>query len=87
MSDSNDLTSPTGGAGDDGAGSRVGSADADRGNLDGTTAVNGPREDSLEQAKGNGSFNDASDKRTDDSDEARMASDAGDSGQDGGSMS
>ncbi|MDN5765242.1 MAG: hypothetical protein L0H96_16700 [Humibacillus sp.] len=61
-------------------------SDADRGNLDGTTASNGPREDSLEQAKGNGSFDDASDDRTDDTDEARMAADAGESGQDGGSM-
>lgn len=61
-------------------------SDADRGNLDGTTASNGPREHSLEQAQGNGSFDDASRDGTDDSDEARMASDAGDSGQDGGSM-
>ncbi|MEP7331515.1 MAG: hypothetical protein ABI692_05435 [Terracoccus sp.] len=62
-------------------------SDAERGNLDGSNASNGPREHSLEQAKGNGSFDDASDDVTDDSDEARMASDAGESGQDGGSMS
>lgn len=68
-------------------GSGVGVADADRGNLDGTTASNGPREHSLEQAKGNGSFGDASDADASDTDEARMASDAGESGQDGGSMS
>ena len=61
-------------------------SDAERGNLDGSSASNGPREHSLEQAKGNGSFDDASDDVTDDSDEARMASDAGESGQDGGSM-
>lgn len=61
-------------------------SDADRGNMDGTTASNAPREHSLEQAKGNGSFDDAADDRAPDSDEARMASDAGESGQDGGSM-
>ncbi len=66
-------------------------SDAERGNLDGSNASNGPREHSLEQAQGNGSFDDASHDSADDSagdsDEARMASDAGESGQDGGSMS
>lgn len=62
-------------------------SDAERGNLDGSSATNAPREHSLEQAKGNGSFDDASGDDAVDGDEARMASDAGESGQDGGSMS
>ncbi|OFE15725.1 hypothetical protein BA895_21655 [Humibacillus sp. DSM 29435] len=62
-------------------------SDAERGNLDGSSATNAPREHSLEQAQGNGSFDDASGDDAVDGDEARMASDAGESGQDGGSMS
>ncbi len=44
-------------------------------------------EDTIEQPQGNGSFDDASEGGTPDSDEARMASDAGGSAQDAGSMS
>jgi hypothetical protein len=55
--------------------------DASRGNLDGSTAVNEPRERSLDEAGGNGSFDDASEAGgTGDP----SASDAGDSGQDNG---
>ena len=54
-----------------------------RGNLDGSNAVDEPRDRSLDQAGGNGSFDDASDSG--DAGEADgTASDAGDSGQDNG---
>lgn len=53
--------------------------DADRGNLDGSNAVDEPRDRSLDQAGGNGSFEDASEQPGDGS-----ASDAGESGQDNG---
>ena len=53
--------------------------DADRGNLDGSTAVSEPRERALDEAGGNGSFDEASAGTGDTS-----ASDAGDSGQDNG---
>ena len=68
---------------DDSTPAGVEHSDGERGNLDGSNASNGPREHSLEQAQGNGAFDDASH----DSAEARMASDAGESGQDNGSMS
>ncbi|WP_404392835.1 hypothetical protein [Humibacillus xanthopallidus] len=55
--------------------------DANRGNLDGSTAVNEPRERSLDEAGGNGSFDDASE--TSGTGDA-AASDAGESGQDNG---
>ena len=88
MSSDTHDTDDTGdtGEGQDSTPTSVQKSDAERGNLDGTTASNAPREHSLEQAKGNGSFDDADDDRAPDSDEARMASDAGESGQDGGSM-
>ena len=54
--------------------------DADRGNLDGSNAVDEPRDRSLDQAGGNGSFDDASEQTGTESD----ASDLGDSGQDNG---
>ena len=54
--------------------------DADRGNLDGSNAVDEPRDRSLDQAGGNGSFDDASEQTGTESD----ASDLGDSGQDSG---
>ena len=62
--------------------------DADRGNLDGSTAVSEPRERSLDEAGGNGSFDDASEAtggtgRTGGTGDP-TASDAGDSGQDNG---
>lgn len=72
------------------------SDDADRGNLDGTTASNSPREESLDdakaqaQAQGNGSFDDGAfddAAGADGADAAQAASDAGGSGQDNGSMS
>ncbi|GAA2742572.1 hypothetical protein GCM10009868_13050 [Terrabacter aerolatus] len=53
--------------------------DADRGNLDGSNALDEPRNRSLDQAGGNGSFDDASEQSGDAS-----ASDAGESGQDNG---
>jgi len=54
--------------------------DADRGNLDGSNAVAEPRDRSLDQAGGNGSFDDASEQTGTESD----AADLGDSGQDNG---
>ena len=56
--------------------------DARRGNLDGSSPVAEPRDRSLDQAGGNGSFEDASEQPADapESD----ASDVGDSGQDNG---
>jgi hypothetical protein len=59
--------------------------DAARGNLDGSNAVAEPRDRSLDQAGGNGSFDsvgsvDSRDTGVDDA----TASDAGDSGQDNG---
>jgi hypothetical protein len=62
--------------------------DATRGNLDGSTAVNASRERALDEAGGNGSFDDASDASdgyvaADGTGDA-SASDAGDSGQDNG---
>ena len=56
--------------------------DVHRGNLDGSTAVNEPRERALDEAGGNGSFDDASAARGGTGDTS--ASDAGDSGQDNG---
>ena len=56
--------------------------DADRGNLDGSTAVSGPRERALDEAGGNGSFDDATAGTGGTGDPS--ASDAGDSGQDNG---
>jgi len=67
---------------------QVSGEDADRGNLDGSTPVSESRERALDQAGGNGSFDDASDRS--DAYEATdgtgdpSASDAGDSGQDNG---
>ncbi|GGN03162.1 hypothetical protein GCM10009721_33020 [Terrabacter tumescens] len=52
--------------------------DADRGNLDGSNAVDEPRDRSLEQAGGNGSFDDVSDRPN------GAESDVVDSGQDNG---
>lgn len=64
--------------------------DEQRGNLDGSTAADGPRDESLDQARGNGSF-DSSDEvpagQPHDEPAAGEAADAGDSGQDSGSMS
>lgn len=63
--------------------------DVQRGNLDGSTAADGPRDESLDQARGNGSFDSVDDLpagRPDD-EPAGEAADAGDSGQDSGSMS
>lgn len=68
-------------------------SDAERGNLDGTTATDTPREESLDEAKsaaqtqGNGSFDDAAQDDTAGTDAAQTASDVGGSGQDNGSMS
>jgi len=56
--------------------------DADRGNLDGSTALSEPRERALDEAGGNGSFDDASADTGGTGDPS--ASDAGDSGQDNG---
>ena len=56
--------------------------DADRGNLDGSAPVAEPRDRSLDEAGGNGSFDDASESSG--ASEASEASDAGDSGQDNG---
>jgi hypothetical protein len=56
--------------------------DVHRGNLDGSTAVNEPRERALDEAGGNGSFDDASTATGGTGD--TTASDAGDSGQDNG---
>ncbi len=75
------IADPTG----DSTGEQASGDDADRGNLDGSTAVSEPRQRALDEAGGNGSFDDASD-----ADEAAggfgdpSASDAGDSGQDNG---
>jgi hypothetical protein len=52
--------------------------DADRGNLDGSNAVAEPRDRSLDQAGGNGSFDDVSDQTN------GAESDAADAGQDNG---
>jgi hypothetical protein len=53
--------------------------DADRGNLDGSNPVAEPRDRSLDQAGGNGSFDDGSQEPTD-----GAASDTYDAGQDNG---
>jgi len=83
-----DGTDRTAGAAGDTTAEQASGDDADRGNLDGSTAVSEPRERSLDEAGGNGSFDDASEGtggtgrtgRTGDP----TASDAGDSGQDNG---
>jgi hypothetical protein len=66
--------------GSDGAAPQGQGDDADRGNLDGSNAVDEPRDRSLDQAGGNGSFDDASEQAGPESD----AADLGDSGQDNG---
>ena len=73
---------PAGGAGGDTTAEQASGGDANRGNLDGSTAVNEPRERSLDEAGGNGSFDDASSDTGGTGDAS--ASDAGDSGQDNG---
>lgn len=69
--------------GDDSAAAQGSGEDAARGNLDGSNAVAEPRDRSLDQAGGNGSFDDASDTSADEPGQSD-ASDAGDSGQDNG---
>jgi hypothetical protein len=54
--------------------------DADRGNLDGSNPVEPARDRALDQAGGNGSFDDASEQSGTDSE----VSELGDSGQDNG---
>ena len=73
---------PAGGAAGDTTAEQASGGDANRGNLDGSTAVNEPRERSLDEAGGNGSFDDASSETRGTGDAS--ASDAGDSGQDNG---
>ena len=77
-----DGTNVPGSDGDVSAAEQGSGDDADRGNLDGSNAVAEPRDRSLDQAGGNGSFEDASEQPADapESD----ASDVGDSGQDNG---
>jgi hypothetical protein len=57
--------------------------DAERGNLDGSNAVDEPRGRALDEARGNGSFDEVSDSG-DAGETDGTASDAGDSGQDNG---
>lgn len=56
--------------------------DAERGNLDGSNAPDEPRDRSLDQAAGNGSFDQVSDQSSDS--ETSDTSDLGESGQDNG---
>ena len=77
-----DGTDRTAGAAGDTTAEQASGDDADRGNLDGSTAVSGPRERALDEAGGNGSFDDATAGTGGTGDPS--ASDAGDSGQDNG---
>lgn len=79
------ITDPDGSLGTDSgqfAGGGVGNEDVERGNLDGSNATEDARDQSLDQARGNGSFD--NDAGVSGSDEEGMASDAGQSGQDNG---
>lgn len=74
--------------GDEGGGPGVQDPAPEEGNLDGSNTFNEPRADSLEQAGGNGSFDDASESSGASAgesagDDAPMTDD-GDSGQDNG---
>ena len=73
-----DGTNVPGSDGDASAAAQGSGDDADRGNLDGSTAVAEPRDRSLDQAGGNGSFDDVSDQTN------GAESDAADAGQDNG---
>jgi hypothetical protein len=82
MADSDINSTDPDGSGNLGGGSTAEAAsgdDSERGNLDGSNAVDEPRGRALDEAGGNGSFDQASD-----SDADGTASDAGDSGQDNG---
>ena len=86
-----DGTDRTAVAADDTTAEQASGDDAARGNLDGSTAVSEPRERSLDEAGGNGSFDDASEGTGRTGGPGRTggtgdptASDAGDSGQDNG---
>ena len=82
MSNVDDQTDPSTEGGRSAAEAASGD-DAARGNLDGGNAVDEPRQRSLDQAGGNGSFDSASDSE-DAAASDPSASDAGDSGQDNG---
>jgi hypothetical protein len=86
MADSDINSTDPDGSGNLGGGSTAEAAsgdDSERGNLAGSNAVDEPRGRALDEARGNGSFDEVSDSG-DAGETDGTASDAGDSGQDNG---